>query len=227
MVDVAGARVLAILTRAPSAGGKSRLFASLGRAPDPALLAALLLDTLDAATVPEVTRVIAVTPPAACGEVAALVPAGVRVMPQSGGDLGERMQSVFASLFDAGAAMVVLIGSDLPAIDAAAVSTAFERLARDADTLVLGPALAAAGATLHQAELPPVFDGIEWGSERVLERTRNSAARADFRVFLRSAIEDVDTADALFRAATRAQARRTREWVTGNEGFKEGNRPVS
>ena len=45
--------VVAVLTRAPSAGGKSRLFAELGTPPDPALLIALLLDTLDAIGPPE------------------------------------------------------------------------------------------------------------------------------------------------------------------------------
>jgi len=47
MVGVPGPIVVAVLTRAPSRGGKSRLFAALGRPPDPTLLSALLLDTLD------------------------------------------------------------------------------------------------------------------------------------------------------------------------------------
>src|SRR5688572_19212007 len=60
MVDVSQALVVAVLTRAPSSGGKSRLFRALGLAPDPALLSALLLDTLEGVTVPEVRRVVAV-----------------------------------------------------------------------------------------------------------------------------------------------------------------------
>ena len=60
MVELAGAAVVAILTRAPSSGGKRRLFAALGRAPDPALLTALLLDTLDATAVAGVHRAIVV-----------------------------------------------------------------------------------------------------------------------------------------------------------------------
>jgi hypothetical protein len=62
MVDLAGARVLAVLTRAPSSGGKSRLFASLGIPTDPRLLEALLLDTISGASAPGVRIVIAVTP---------------------------------------------------------------------------------------------------------------------------------------------------------------------
>jgi hypothetical protein len=40
MVELANAPVAAVLTRAPSSGGKSRLFAALDRPADPALLEA-------------------------------------------------------------------------------------------------------------------------------------------------------------------------------------------
>lgn len=73
MVDAADAPVLAVLTRAPSSGGKSRLFASLGVPPDPRLLAALLLDTLDGAATAGVRQVVAVTPASACDEVRELL----------------------------------------------------------------------------------------------------------------------------------------------------------
>lgn len=226
MVDVAGARVLAILTRAPSAGGKSRLFAALGRAPDPALLAALLLDTLDAATIGGITRVIAVTPPDACGEIAALVPSDVIVVPQSDGDLGERMRSVFTCLLEAGATSVVLIGSDLPGIERASVSAAFDALADDTGALVLGPAADGGYYLIGATRVPPVFDGIEWGSHRVLERTRTVAARAGLRVVLLGISEDVDTADALFRIADHGDARRTRVWVDALHRVEDGKTPT-
>jgi len=227
MVDVPHPDVLAILTRAPSAGGKSRLFAALGRPPDPTLLAALLLDTLDAATVAGASRVIAITPPDARDEIAALVPSDVIVMPQSDGDLGRRMQTVFTDLLGAGAAAVVLIGSDLPGIDRASVSAAFEKLADDADTLVLGPAADGGYYLIGATRVPPVFDETEWGGDRVLERTRNQAVRAGFRVSLLDTIEDIDTADALFRTAPSGHARRTRAWLDGPEGINKGNKTIS
>ena len=73
MVDAADAPVLAVLTRAPSSRGKTRLFASLGVPPDPSLLAALLLDTLDGAAAAGVRRVVAVTPASACDAVREIV----------------------------------------------------------------------------------------------------------------------------------------------------------
>src|SRR5262245_65942713 len=48
LVAIPRAVCLAILTRAPGGGGKTRLFEALGFAPDPALLEALLPDTVGA-----------------------------------------------------------------------------------------------------------------------------------------------------------------------------------
>ena len=69
-----------MLTRAPSSGGKTRLFTSLGIPSDPALLTALLLDTLDGAAAPGVRRVVAVTPPDACDDLRRSI-GGVEVVP--------------------------------------------------------------------------------------------------------------------------------------------------
>ena len=212
MVDVAGARVVAVLTRAPSSGGKTRLFQALGRPPDPRLLTALLLDTIDGAAAPGIVRVISVTPPSACDEVASIVPAGIGVMPQSEGDLGERMRHAFASLFANGAAAVVLIGSDLPAMTSSIVATAFEILERDAGALVLGPAVDGGYYLIGAARLPPVFAGIDWGSDTVLAQTQAAAFVAGLHVSLIDPLADVDTAEDLQRVAKALPASRTAAW---------------
>lgn len=210
MVDVEAAAVVAVLTRAPGRGGKSRLFADLQIDPDPALLTALFLDTLDATAVPGVRRVIAVEPPDACDEVRALVPAGVDVIPQAGGTLGDRMRRVMEELFSQGASAVILVGSDLPDIDPGAISAAFARLDANPAAVVLGPA-ADGGYYLigAAATVPPLFDGIEWGSRHVLEQTRAAAARHRLQVELVAPSGDVDTAADL----RRVRARRTRAWI--------------
>ena len=213
MVDVAVARVVAVLTRAPSSGGKTRLFEALGRAPDPRLSTALLLDTLDGAAAPGVTRVVSVTPASACDEVASLIAPGIGVMPQSDGGLGERMRRAFASLFERGAGAVVLIGSDLPAITPSIVAAAFEILDNDADALVLGPAADGGYYLIGATSVPPVFDGIEWGSAAVLARTQAAAAIAGLRVSLVDILADVDTRDDLHRIAEARPASRTAAWV--------------
>lgn len=226
MVDTAGA-ILAILTRAPSSGGKSRLFQALGMHPDVELLRCLLLDTLDGSTLPALPRVIAVTPGSACEEVRAMVSdtrgqstssptrraASLDVMPQVDGDLGVRMQAVMATLFREGARAVALIGSDLPHIVPGTIAEAFDVLAHDRDALVLGPASDGGYYLIASRRVPDVFTGIEWGSDRVFARTMKAATIAGFRVHQLPVLTDIDTIDDLRAAVASGRAPRTAAWA--------------
>jgi rSAM/selenodomain-associated transferase 1 len=213
MVDASSPPVVAILTRAPSSGGKTRLFASLGRTPDPALLSALLLDTVDGAAAPGVRRVIAVTPTRACSEVRHLVP-DVEVVPQPDGDLGERMRGVMSALFEAGAPAVAMIGSDVPHVAPAIVAEALALVARDRDLLVVGPAADGGYYLIAASRLPNVFSGIEWGSARVLEQTEHAAGRDGMQVRRVARLSDVDTAGDLRRACASGRAQRCAAWLS-------------
>ena len=212
MVDAADAAVLAVLTRAPSAGGKTRLFASLRISPDQDLLAALLLDTLDGAVAPGVALVVAVTPASACGEVQAIA-GGVEVMAQPEGDLGERMRATMTALFARGARVVALIGSDVPHITPATITQAFALAMTDPAALVLGPASDGGYYLIAAQRVPDVFAGVEWGSGRVLAQTECAAAAQRCRVHRLATIADVDTADDLHQAARSGHAPRTAEWL--------------
>ena len=213
MVDAADAPVLAVLTRAPSSGGKTRLFASLGLPPDPSLLAALLLDTLDGAAVPGVRRVVAVTPASACDEVRDIV-GDVEVMAQPEGDLGERMRATMTALFARGAPAVALMGSDAPHIAAATIAEACALVVRDPDALVLGPSADGGYYLIAAQRVPDVFSGIEWGSEDVLAQTERAAAAHQFHVHHLATMADVDTADDLHRAVRSGRAPRTAAWLS-------------
>jgi len=214
MVGVPGPIVVAVLTRAPSRGGKSRLFAALGRPPDPTLLSALLLDTLDGVTLSGTTRVVFVDPADACDDVRALVPHDVDVRGQPRGSLGERMRDAMASLFAEGASIVVLVGSDLPDITTSTIGDAIAMLRSEPESLVLGPAHDGGYYLIAATTTPNVFDGVEWGSPRVLAQTRSVAERQGLRVQLIDWLRDVDTADDL-RAV---RAPRTRAWLADREG---------
>jgi rSAM/selenodomain-associated transferase 1 len=226
MVDTEGA-ILAILTRAPSSGGKSRLFQALGMQPDVELLRCLLLDTLDGTALAALRRMIAVTPGSACDEVREIVSnvsrqsassptphaASVDVIPQIEADLGARMQAVMATLFREGASAVALIGSDLPHIVPDTIAETFDVLARDRDALVLGPASDGGYYLIASRRVPDVFTGIKWGSDRVFARTIEAATIAGFRVHQLPVLSDVDTVDDLRAAAASGRALRTAAWV--------------
>lgn len=212
MVDAADARVLAVLTRAPSAGGKSRLFAGLGTPPSRDLLTALLLDTLEGAAVPGVRRVVAVTPAAACAEVRDLV-GDVEVLAQPDGDLGARMHGTIATLLARGAAAVALIGSDLPHLAASTVAEALDVVASERNALVIGPAADGGYYLIAARRVPAVFSGIAWGSAHVLLQTEKAAAADGFHVHRLGTCADVDTVDDLRRAVLSGRATRTTAWV--------------
>jgi rSAM/selenodomain-associated transferase 1 len=201
--------VAAVLTRAPSSGGKSRLFAALGRPFDPALVAAMLLDTLEGAHVDGVRQAVAVDPPEARDEIIALLPEGVSVLAQVPGTLGDRMRGTMQALFAEGAAIVVLLGSDLPDITGEPVARAVAILSNDPGSVVIGPAADGGYYLLAATAVPPIFDGIDWGGPAVLDQTRAAAVRAGLRIHLLEAMNDVDTPADLRRSS----GPRTKGWV--------------
>ena len=219
MVDAADAPVVAVLTRAPSSGGKTRLFTSLGVSPDPTLLTALLLDTLDGAAAPGARLVVAVTPPESCNEVRRIV-GDAEVIPQPPGDLGDRMRGVMGALLARGAAAVALVGSDVPHINTLAIVEALTIVSRNRNALVLGPADDGGYYLIAAARLPAVFSDIAWGSGEVCSRTETAALNDGFTVHRLEIMGDVDTADDLRRAAAAGRAPRTTAWLARHDGWK-------
>ncbi len=223
----AEAVVVAILTRAPSAGGKRRLFDALGMAPDPDLLRALLLDTLDAADSPGSRRAVYVTPSTGVDEVRALVSPEVAVRAQRDGDLGARMAGVFDDLFEQGATAVVLMGSDLPRLPPTAIPFARETLAARPDAVAIGPA-SDGGYYLIAARRTPgaLFEDVPWGSAAVLRVTLARAEAAGLAVALGPDGSDVDRpGDLRALAEVPDGATRTRQWLAAHRarifGIKE------
>lgn len=212
MVDAAHALVLAVLTRAPSSGGKTRLFRALGIPSDQGLLTAMLLDTLDGGAAPGLRRVVVVTPASACSELQTMV-GDADVMAQPDGDLGVRMRETMATLFADGASAVVLIGSDLPHISATVITEACSRVMEDPDALVLGPASDGGYYLIAARRVPDVFSDVTWGSPQVLAQTERAARADGLQVSHVATMSDVDTPDDLFDVAASGRAPRTTAWV--------------
>jgi uncharacterized protein len=205
-------RILAILARSPDhdpATIKTRLAPRLPRAGDRAVLyRALLSDTLSLARgLSGVELRVCVTPPGAAGAFAALGVGPDETRPQRDGGLGERQRGAFEDLFTEGAGIVVLIGSDLPALPPIHVARAFEALEADPEAVALGPAedggyylVGLARGAEGKPAVPAIFDGIRWSSEHAFDDTVAAATRAGRRVALVPPWFDIDDGTSLDRA---------------------------
>jgi rSAM/selenodomain-associated transferase 1 len=123
------------------------------------------------------------------------------LLPQGSGGLGCRMQRLWRLGFGGGADQVVLIGSDLPALEPADLERAFAAL--EQRPLVLGPAhdggywligITRAGFTRAGSTL---MAGIPWGGDQVLATTLERARRRQLQPALLRPLSDLDTRTAL------------------------------
>lgn len=100
----------------------------------------------------------------------------LRLRTQSGADLGARMCFAMKQALES-YRHVMLIGSDCIDLTPADINLALEQLAAGSD-VVLGPALDGGYYLIGLSSLRRrLFDGIEWGTDRVLQQTRARVAR--------------------------------------------------
>ena len=136
---------------------------------------------------------LAVTPDAWAGRPGGLWPRCPNLIAQGGGDLGPRMGRVLVALPPG---PVVIVGADIPDIQARHVAEAFRALG--AHDWVLGPAddggywLIGARRRPH-LRLP--FAGVQWGSEPALEGTLAGMGAA--KIKLLETLRDVDSVEDL------------------------------
>lgn len=206
--------VVAVLARAPSSGGKSRLFQSLGMAPDPALTLALLSDTVAAVErVPGVDRALIFTPAGSRAELEAAVCAAWTFIAQREGDLGERMVGAFQELYGLGYDEIVLVGSDLPTLPPALLGRAVRALRTRTPTVVLGPSTDGGYYLIGlQRPVEELFRGVSWGTPAVLDETRARAATLGLPLHLIDEWYDVDDAETLERASRESDKSQIAEW---------------
>jgi len=118
---------------------------------------------------------------------------GVVVVGQGGGDLGRRMREALAACPPG---PVVLVGADIPGLDAGHVFAAFRLLGRH--DLVFGPA-ADGGFWLlgarRRPRLPPLFAQVRWSSRFALADSLRGLPPGCSVGFV-DRLEDVDDGDA-------------------------------
>ncbi len=184
-----------VFAKAPVPGQvKTRLAADVGADEATRIYRTIGRETVDAVRHgPWATRVY-VTPPTPQALAAVegwLGQDGIDFRTQSPGDLGDRMSAaVRETLQDA--ACVVVVGTDIPGLDAGTIRQAVQAL-EDAD-VVIGPATDGGYYLIGLNESrPELFEGIPWSTSEVLADTTRAAERAHLRVSLLEPKTDVDT----------------------------------
>ncbi len=116
---------------------------------------------------------------------------GAALRHQDNGDLGQRMQAAFCKAFEEGKQKVLIIGCDVPGINAEIYAEAFDAL--KSHDLILGPASDGGyyliGLNKMFAEL---FEGITWGEKKVRETTLAIAEKLGLRVHQLPMLDDLD-----------------------------------
>jgi uncharacterized protein len=173
---------------------KTRLFPDLSPEQAGQIYLAFILDTLAAtAALKGVTRILGCDSTRrdpffkGLGERHGLV-----LMDQAGEDLGSRMRNAMMEARGLGFDAVVIVGTDCPTLPTEYIQEAFKRLKKS--PLVLGPS-ADGGYYLVgcSGAVPPIFDGIAWGTEEVLAQTLHRIAQKNLDATLLPFWYDIDT----------------------------------
>jgi len=117
---------------------------------------------------------------------------GFRYAAQEGESLGDRMRTAFRKAFADGASETVIIGTDVPELDADTVRTGFEKL-KSCD-VVIGPSTDGGYYLLGmRGRAYDLFSGIPWSTSAVLQETRSLSERLGLTTILLREMADIDT----------------------------------
>jgi len=200
---------VAVMAKVPGVSPvKSRLHSVLTAARATELYRCFLLDRLDAlAELGGVSRVVAFTPVEAAGRMKELAPAGFRLVPQRGADLGERLSTLLRELLEDGHAGAIAIDSDSPTLPMAYVVEATRVLAEGHCDVVLGPCEDGGYYLIGlRSPQPDLFEGIPWSTDAVFSMTLGKASRRGLSVHVLPRWFDVDTETDLGRLHTEMTA---------------------
>jgi rSAM/selenodomain-associated transferase 1 len=137
-----------------------------------------------------------------CPETAGLPPEWAEmadsIFRQEGDSLGERMCAAFERSFATGAHGVILMGSDIPGIDAGLLQSALDAL--EHSDAIFSPALDGGYCLVASSRDrfdSRIFEGIHWSTSRVLDMTVAACIASDLSFCLLEPRQDIDTMDDL------------------------------
>jgi len=182
-----------VMAKAPVSGyAKTRLIPALGAEGAAQLAQRLLRHAIAQAVAAGIGPVDLCCAPDAQHAVFAELAADERVTlsEQGGGDLGARMDRALQRALTTHAC-AVLIGTDAPALDAAVLRAARDRLAEH--DAVLGPALDGGYTLIGLRHIEPsLFEAMPWSTPQVLALTRERLQSAGLRHAELPPLHDID-----------------------------------
>lgn len=110
---------------------------------------------------------------------------------QSGHGLGERMRNSLFRALDLGCGQALLIGTDIPQLDADHIKAAFEALAEN--DVVLGPSRDGGYWLVGMKRKIDIFQNIDWSTSQVLDQTLDAVRKKGFSAAKLSILNDMDT----------------------------------
>ncbi len=132
-------------------------------------------------------------------------------IPQTGNDLGKRMQNAFTEIFNRGMKKVVIVGTDIPDVTYEVLTDAFGAL--DKNDIVIGPSYDGGYYLLGMRKpFPGLFENIEWSTGSVFDSTIKKIKKLNLSFFTLPKLHDVDTEMELLNWLNSKQ---------GNKSFKE------
>lgn len=191
---MSGRDAIAVMTRLPQAGRvKTRLQPELSGREAAELHAALASDLVDELGADDRWHLaVYLTPADRLAEARDWLGPDADLRPQNGVDLGARMNRALGELLAEGHRRAVVVGTDTPRLDPARIASALDAL--ENKDLVLGPS-EDGGYFLLGLKRPAagLFDGMPWGSDRVLDETVRRAAALDLSWTCLPPLADIDT----------------------------------
>ena len=182
-----------VFAKAPVAGlAKTRLIPALGAAGAAALAQRLLVHAVEAAVAAGFDAVELCTTPDTRHPLFQQLQQQHRLAldAQGDGDLGARMQGALARALQTHE-HALLIGSDLPGLDAACLRKAAAALA-DHDAVFVPALDGGYGLVGLRRPAPQLFEGMAWSTPQVMQHTRKRARAAGLRWAELPALADID-----------------------------------
>ncbi len=194
-------RCLLFFVKDPAHGAvKTRLASAVGKTIAQDLYVNFIHDMLSQLEKADYPFFICVHPEDALERLKTLLGEKHQYLPQSGDDLGQKMEYCINNAFSIGFRRVLLIGSDVPDLPEEIIGNAFTSL-KVVDS-VIGPSLDGGYYLIgfHRNNfLPEAFSGIQWGTDKVLGQTLEILKRHGRTTHLSPTWQDVDTIEDLSR----------------------------